>query len=149
MICGLYWESRWFCIITALYIPITSACTTSRSLTLMFNIHIRVIRGSCKVFWITNILSKLLHIIKQETQVNKTALKYLPMASELILVKFNCNDSFLMSIDITVKFWINFMFSVYYSGLYGCLAIWRDMVSICWYHSWNICDNFNMESFTH
>lgn len=27
MICGLYWESRWFCIITALYIPITSACT--------------------------------------------------------------------------------------------------------------------------
>lgn len=26
MICGLYWEYRWFCVITALYIPIISAC---------------------------------------------------------------------------------------------------------------------------
>lgn len=26
MICGLYWEYKWFCVITALYIPIISAC---------------------------------------------------------------------------------------------------------------------------
>lgn len=26
LICGLFWEYKWFCVITALYIPITSAC---------------------------------------------------------------------------------------------------------------------------